>query len=186
MFGGTNLKRIPCCLALFLMLAGTPAALAGTFHVRLEIPTQADARLKDAILIVRPEGCIDSTQAVLRGTAEGWVNGQRRSIPITFMPAGPGVYAVTRQWPSEGTWILAIAGEARKPTGGAVLRCSRLVAFGPEGQVQAERLPDARKLANDLPAQTVYRGFTTKEIETALRSVAGQAAESRPASRSAR
>jgi hypothetical protein len=187
MLGKTLVKLAPCCLAAFLALAGGPAAVAGGFHVALELPTsQTDARLKDAVLIVRPGGCIDVSQAVLRATAEGLVNGQRRSIPVKLTPAGPGVYAVTRQWPTEGTWMLVIAGEASKTTEGPPMRCSRLVAFGPEGQVQAERLPTARAMGNDLPAQTAYRAFTVKEIETALQRLASQTAKNRSASGSTR
>jgi hypothetical protein len=184
MLGKTLLKLAPCCLAAFLVLAGAPAARAGGFHVSLELPaSQTDARLKDAILIVRPGGCIDPTQAVLRVTAEGLVNGRRKSIPVKLTPAGPGVYGVNRQWPTEGTWILAIAGEARPTAGGAPIRCSRLVALGPEGQIQAERLPDARKMGNDLPAQTAYREFTAKEIDSALHRLASSTSKNQSATR---
>jgi hypothetical protein len=114
------------------------------------------------------------------------VNGQRRSIPVKLTPAGPGVYAITRQWPTQGTWVLAIAGEASPNPGGPPMRCSRLVALGPEGQVQAERLPDVRQMGNDLPAQTAYRAFTAKEIDTALQKLASQTAKNRSASGSTR
>jgi hypothetical protein len=186
MLGQKITKLAPCCLAVFLALVGGPAAVAGGFHVSLELPTsQTDARLKGAILIARAGGCIDPTQAVLRATAEGLVNGRRKSIPVQLTPAGPGVYAVKRQWPTTGTWMLAIAGEALPTTGGTPMRCSRLVAFGHEGQVQAERLPNARTMGNDLPVQTVYRAFTAQEIETALRRLASQTARNRSASGSA-
>jgi hypothetical protein len=183
----TLVKLAPFGLAAFLALAGGPTAVAGGFHVSLELPTsQTDARLKDAVLIVRPGGCIDVSQAVVRVTAEGLVNGRRQSIPVKLTPAGPGIYAVTRQWPSAGTWMLVIAGEASKTPEGPAMRCSRLVALGPEGQVQAERLPAERAMANDLPAQTAYRAFTAKEIETALQRLASQTATNRSASGSTR
>ena len=48
--------------------------------------------------------------ADLNGTAQGIVNGARRSAPIHFdTTSKPGIFAVRKQWPSEGTWLLQIA-----------------------------------------------------------------------------
>src|SRR4051812_3403244 len=44
------------------------------------------------------------------GTAEGLVNGVRRTIPLRFdTTSRPGVFALRRQWPAEGTWLVRIA-----------------------------------------------------------------------------
>src|SRR5438105_10626252 len=46
----------------------------------------------------------------ISGTAEGLVDGSRRSIALRFDATGrPGVFAVRRQWPSDGKWLLRIA-----------------------------------------------------------------------------
>ena len=45
----------------------------------------------------------------LSGSAEGLVNGARRSISLRFDSlARPNTFGVRRQWPSEGTWLLRI------------------------------------------------------------------------------
>src|ERR687895_302195 len=44
------------------------------------------------------------------GTAEGLVNGERRTITLRFETTSrTGVYALRRQWPSEGAWMLVIS-----------------------------------------------------------------------------
>lgn len=45
----------------------------------------------------------------LTGTAEGIVNGQRQSVALHLdATSEPGVFAVRRQWPTEGAWMLKI------------------------------------------------------------------------------
>jgi len=46
----------------------------------------------------------------LRGTAEGLVGNERRSIPLEFEATGQrGVYRLDQTWPTEGSWIIAIS-----------------------------------------------------------------------------
>jgi hypothetical protein len=48
--------------------------------------------------------------ASVSGSAEGLVNDARRTIALTFdATSRPGVFAVRRQWPSEGTWIVRVS-----------------------------------------------------------------------------
>ena len=40
-------------------------------------------------------------------TAEGVVNGARKSIPLKLLSlSAAGTFAVTREWPDEGTWVI--------------------------------------------------------------------------------
>lgn len=49
------------------------------------------------------------TRRDLTGTAEGIVNGQRKSVALRLDPTSqPGVFAVRRQWPTQGSWMLEI------------------------------------------------------------------------------
>lgn len=106
-------------LALLLMLAGLGSASAGGFGLQVELPNRNDARLKDAFLTVRPEGCVNCSSVT--ATAEGIVNGQRRSIPVSLelitkdsSPRGYHTYALRRQWPAEGSWALVITAKSKE------------------------------------------------------------------------
>jgi hypothetical protein len=58
---------------------------------------------------VRALGCHNPEVATYAGTAEGVVNGTRRSVPLKFVRLdSKGLWAVERDWPSEGKWVLHI------------------------------------------------------------------------------
>ena len=51
------------------------------------------------------------------------MNGVRRSIPLKLEPVSqPVTFAVTRQWPSEGVWVLKVNGVYRGLERGAIVR----------------------------------------------------------------
>ena len=61
-------------------------------------------------------------RAALEGRAEGTVNGQRQTLPLTFQDRGDGVYALTQSWPKEGRWALVITGKNRGQQATALVR----------------------------------------------------------------
>jgi len=66
---------------------------------------------KDAGLTVEAQGCQDYSHARITGQAEGIVNGERQSMSLELTPTEkPGTYAVRRQWPAEGKWVLIFSG----------------------------------------------------------------------------
>jgi hypothetical protein len=94
-------------------------AAAGTFF-RLEVgPAVAagtNTKTKKAVLVVRPLVCDDPASVRMTGTAEGIVNGARQSVALTLVPLPkPGVYAVVRQWPDGGQWVLNLTGTCPAP-----------------------------------------------------------------------
>ena len=102
-----NTLRVLMIVAAAVVLAGQ--ALAGV-NFRLDIgPAVADAsgaKVKNAVLLVRPLACDDAGSVVMSGTAEGIVNGVRQSVALKLQRlATPGVHAVTKQWP-DGQWVL--------------------------------------------------------------------------------
>ena len=107
---------------LVVLLAAIAAqATAGTFF-RLEVgpPVAAgtDAKIKKAVLVVRPRLCDDEASVRITGTAEGIVNGMRQSVSLNLVTLPtPGVHAVQRQWPDDGQWVLHLNG--RCPATGA-------------------------------------------------------------------
>ena len=62
------------------------------------------------MLLVHAFSCHAPTDATVRASAEGVVNGKRRTIPLEMKSTGStGVYSVARQWPAEGSWVLVFS-----------------------------------------------------------------------------
>src|SRR6185295_16015283 len=60
-------------------------------------------------VVVRTYRCGTPSSLALRGTAEGLVVGERRSVELSVTPGTePGVFHVARQWPAEGRWVLVL------------------------------------------------------------------------------
>jgi hypothetical protein len=113
-----------------------------------------DFHSKTAAFVFRTEGCAEPAKAQIDGTAEGLVNGSRRSMALKIMPASkPGVYAVFQTWPPEGAWVVNLKGTCNDAKAGAI------VPIGPRGFI--------RESAKFLP-----RHASGAEIETSLKSLA--------------
>lgn len=116
-------------VALLVVLVVAPPAIAGTMF-RLEIgpPIAAGAgtpitkQFKNkVVLAVRPRVCDNLSSVQISGTAEGLVNGARQSLPLELIPVNPaeGIYAVQRQWPENGHWVLQLNGTCPNPKASA-------------------------------------------------------------------
>jgi len=103
----------------FFRLEVGPAVAAGT-----------QTKYKKAEFAVRPLVCDNPAQVQISGTAEGLVDGVRRSTPLTLVPVGTdGVHVVPRAWPAEGQWIVVLT--ATCPSSKAT--ASTIVPFGKSG-----------------------------------------------------
>jgi hypothetical protein len=94
------------CAAALLALP----ALAGGFYLTLGNPEASpEAQAMKAVVTVLPTGCHNPEKAKISATAIGMVDGQRRSMAVELKPLPrPGFYAITRQWPSDGKWLLQV------------------------------------------------------------------------------
>lgn len=138
----------------FMLAIGNP--IAASFPVAENSPTQV-RKVKDAAFAVRPEGCADPEKAQITGTAEGLVNGGRQSVTLRLIAvSGPGVYLVSREWPSQGVWVVRLIGNCAGAKAGA------LVPIGPGGFIR-----ESSKFFSRLATQA--------EIEASLKSLAGGA-----------
>lgn len=150
-----------------LLLAIASPALAGGFQFSVETPAVSiDPQLRDIVLIARTYGCHQPADAKLSATAEGVVDGERKSLPLELRSIGAGVYAIKQQWPSEGTWVLALAGAYNGMTS------SVLVELGPNGKV----LPGTRLDEGNLKgvhAKGARRTWMTEDIDSALQKPTG-------------
>jgi len=83
---------------------------------------------KDIGMAVRAENCADAARVQITGTAEGSVNGERRSVPLRVVPSSTaGAFAVSRDWPQQGTWLVSLTGHCGSSTASAV------IPIGPNG-----------------------------------------------------
>jgi hypothetical protein len=148
-------------IALALVLASTTvtsaAALKWPPWLSIESPVNPfapDAR--GAVLLVHTavrEG--RTSVADLSGSAEGLVRGARRSIPLRFdATSRPDVYAVRRQWPAEGTWVLRIT---------LLSSTTALVTLDGTGSVASTRVPTRMSSGIALPRQV-----SAAEVDSAL------------------
>lgn len=96
---------LACCFGLTLV-AGN--ALAGGQQVAVEVAPDGQS------LLVRTYRCGTPAEIVVTGTAEGLVDGQRRTLDLKLTSTRqPGVFAVARQWPAQGAWVLTFTAQGK-------------------------------------------------------------------------
>jgi hypothetical protein len=129
-------------------------ALADGFTFVIGSPVAAqDFAVKSAAFVLRTEGCADPAKAQVTGTAEGFVKGMRRSLPLRVTPASrPGVYAVFQTWRPDGQWVANLKGTCGEAVAGAI------VPIGPKGFI--------RESSKFFP-----RPATDAEIESSLKTL---------------
>jgi hypothetical protein len=133
-------------------VASALMAIAAGFSFNIGSPVASqDFVSKSAAFVFRTEGCADPAKPQISGTAEGLVNGMRRSVALILVKTSkPGVYAVNQNWPREGGWVVALKGTCGGANAGAI------VPIGPNGFV--------RESAEFFP-----RAATNAEIEASLK-----------------
>jgi len=148
--------------ALVSMLVATPAfGLKGPPWISIELPANPyDRSTRDAFLLVHSFHHGTAMGLIVSGTAEGMVNGERRSLKLEFAgTAREGVYALKRTWPKDGTWTLVI-----KANQGPEDAATAVVDLGPDGEVTAIRVPTMQRGSWTVPAPV-----SLAEIDAALR-----------------
>jgi hypothetical protein len=108
-------------------------AFAQTFTFTIGSPVASlDGRSKLAAFVFRTEGCADPAKAQVDGTAEGLVEGARKSVALKLTAMStPGVYAVYPTWPADGDWVVSLHGTCAGGSAGA------LIPIGPGGFIRA-------------------------------------------------
>ncbi|OGA47084.1 MAG: hypothetical protein A3G25_08120 [Betaproteobacteria bacterium RIFCSPLOWO2_12_FULL_63_13] len=110
-------------LAALLTALGALPAVAQDFALQVGPAVAGNAQpAKTAMLVVRPAGCDEPARAQITATAEGIVNGARRSVPLKLsaLPTS-GVHAIHREWPNFGVWIVNLVGQCADKTAGAIV-----------------------------------------------------------------
>jgi len=142
--------------------SAAPGARLGPPWISIEYPPSPyDRTTRDAYLLVHAFHHGTPAAFPVSGTAEGLVSGQRRSVRLAFTPtAQAGVYALRKQWPSDGAWALVIS----VAQGKGDLAATALVQIAENGQVGSVTVPTTRRDGWNIP-----RGVTAAEVEAALR-----------------
>ena len=93
-----------------IALCAAMSLMAGGFALQLGKPsTNPEAQAKNAVLVVRGYACVAPEKTTVSASAEGIVNGKHQSIPLKLIPlSGESTYALTRQWPTEGKWVITL------------------------------------------------------------------------------
>ena len=152
--------------------AAAPSPLvAGPPWVSIEYPVNPfDRSTRGAHLLVHAFHHGTPVQYPVTGTAEGVVAGERRTITLRFEATSrPGVYALRKQWPSEGAWTLVINVTQSEADASGVAQA--LVELSPGGSVAAVQVPTRRSGEFDFP-----RRLSAEEIERAVRANAQRVA----------
>jgi len=144
---------------LFLACVVIPAvASAADFSLTVGPPVAAGTgarvtKTKAAVFAVRLEECGVLDKAQISGTAEGIVDGARKSAAVTITATGsPGVYLVSQAFDeSQGVWVVNVNATCGRAKAGAI------VAMGPQGFLR-----DGTK---------VPRAATKTEIDSALKAL---------------
>ena len=127
--------------------------------ISIEYPANPlDPSTRGAYLLVHAFHHDTPVQSPVRGTAEGLIGGERKSVALRFdTTPRPGVYALRKQWSDEGVWSLVITLDQH---GGSMAQA--LVELGPEG-ITAVRVP-----TRVVKGWTVPQPIATQEIEESL------------------
>src|SRR5512141_1181971 len=103
--------RFAQLLAIPALLATTGFASTGPAWISIEYPANPyDSASRGAFLLVHAFHHGQNVGFPVAGSAEGLVNGARRTVSLEFKSTSrPGVYALHKQWPSDGVWTLVLS-----------------------------------------------------------------------------
>jgi len=165
----STLRRVAViALSSLSLIAATPSF--GPPWISIETPPNPyDAASRGAFLVVHTFHHGQIVASGVQGTAEGIVAGARRSIPLAFdTTSRRGSYALRKQWPADGVWMLVIN------TGGQADGVTALVDIGPQGDVARVQVPTYRRDGWDLPRQV-----TARDVNAALEARTARAVSAR-------
>lgn len=136
-------------LAALATAAVAAPALAGPPWISIELPVNPyDESARGAFLLVHAFHHGKPIGYIVSGSAEGIVNGERRSVKLEFTETSrEGVYALRRSWPEQGTWTLVI-----KANQGPDDAATAVVDLGVDGAVAAIRVPTMQRGRWTVPA----------------------------------
>ena len=153
-----------------IALSSTVQAMAGGFFINLTPPPYGDQRFKDAAFVVNISGCVHPKDTVATATAEGLVNGERKTIQLKLTKVEPGIWMVKKEWASEGSWILFITGGLTETP--RVL--TRSISLGPGGRIPVEQRKVEGKMVSVIASREHRPSkLSQTDVESMLKELAG-------------
>jgi hypothetical protein len=138
-------------IPLILLIAAI--AFAGGFQLSVE-----SGQSRNEVLIVKTFGCHVPSDAKLSGTAEGIVNGERKTINLQFKHDKKGVFTIAKQWIDEGVWVITIKGKYNGMNSNAI------VEIDPKSNLKLAK----GEIVYDLKVKIVNRDVKSEEITKLL------------------
>jgi hypothetical protein len=141
-------------------MAATPLRAMWPAWLSIESPVNAfDEASRGALLLVHAALREGQAQAAdIDGSAEGLVNGARKSMKLHIDPTShPNVFALRTQWPTDGTWLLRIA----------LHSTTAIVTLKPDGSVASVKVPTYAQGNGQIPSPV-----TGRDIDAALAAAA--------------
>ena len=128
--------------ALLLLATATTPAFAGAPWVSIEIPANGlNPLTRDAFCLIRVYYHENPAYYPVMVTAEGLVDGVRRTVKLTATETGmPGVYALRYQPEESGTWMVVarVGGTMEEPW------ATVIVPINHQGQIFNAQVPSRR------------------------------------------
>lgn len=149
-------------VAVAALLSTAAFVRAGPPWISIEYPANPyDRASRGAFLLVHAFHHGQNLALPVSGTAEGLVGGARRTISLEFRATSrPGVFALHRQWPSEGVWTLVL--EVRQGEG-AGNTAQAAVELAADGGIASVTVPTRRQGQILIPT-----GVSMKDVEAGL------------------
>ena len=143
--------RFTRLLALSALVTTTAFASFGPPWISIETPANPyDAASRGAFLLVHAFHHGTPVGLPVSGSAEGIVNGERKTISLALRPTSrPGVYALHKQWADDGVWTLVLSVTQGQGEGNTV---SAVVELGTNGQVASVEVPTVMRNNYRVPA----------------------------------
>lgn len=137
-----------------------PVILKWPPWISIEAPVNpADPSVRGASFLIHAlthDGRVSARD--VSATAEGLVNGSRKSIQLRIdTTSRPGVFAVRRQWPADGKWLVRVG----------FLSTTALVAIGNDGTPAGAVVPTEKSPNAPMP---IPRAVTARDIDAMLAS----------------
>jgi hypothetical protein len=98
------------CKSLFTLSIVAAPLFSGALVLQVADPAaNPEAHAQHAVLVARITACKSPERTALTATAEGVIDGARRTIPLKVIPLSTsGTFAIMREWPERGTWAIKI------------------------------------------------------------------------------
>jgi hypothetical protein len=157
-------------LSIVPLIAVTAFVKLGPPWISIEYPANPyDSGSRGAYLLVHAFHHGTPVSFPISGTAEGIVNGTRRTVSLEFnTTARPGVYALNKQWSDEGVWTLVVAVTQGK---GEFDTASAIIELGANGQVASVNVPTKMHANYRVPDRV-----NMADVESSLRTRAARLA----------